>query len=137
MADIKLNLDMELYQSFLDEDINLEEFLTETFSDGGNPMDEFDRVSEGEVISQLLKLHSDDGGSPECNEFFLTDEKYDQESKTGKVSINYNVAYYYSCADMNSEGDYHEDVTFDVDLKKQVVFVHFLDYEKPTTYEEF
>jgi len=137
MADMKLDLEMDLYNSFLEEEIDLQELLEAVCTGGSDPTDEFDEGNEGEIISQLLSRHSDEGGSPECEEFSLSEEEYDHNSRKGKVSFNYNVAYYFSCSDMNNDDDHYETVTFDIDVKNEVIIFHFLDYEKRTTREEF
>lgn len=132
-----LNLVLDVYESFLEEEIDLEKFLKKVFTWEHSAMDEMDAGSEGEIKSQLLSYRSNEGGSPQYDGFILADEEYYEERKSGKVSINYNIAYYFSCSDIDNDDDHYQTVTFDVDVDNEVVIVHFLDYEKRTTYEEF
>jgi hypothetical protein len=134
---IELPYDAENYEDFLNEDLSLLAFLETTLNDGGNPMEEYDEGSKGEVLSQLLSYHSDEGGSPVCYEFSLTDEELDMKSLSGKVNLNYNVEYFFSCDDMNKDDDHYETVSFHINQEEQVLILDFLDTEKRTTRDEF
>jgi len=137
MAELRIDFDIDTYNSFVKEEITLEQFLNEVFRGNSNPMDEFDQGSEGEIIAQLLSYHSDEGGSPVCEDFFITDEVYNHDTKCGSAEVNYNVAYYFSCSDMNNDDDHHEHVEFEVDGDNEVLILSFMDYERRTTWEEF
>lgn len=137
MVELRIEFDVFIYKSFVEKEITILEFLIELLNEGGNYFDEFDEGTKGDIIAYLLSYHSNEGGAPQCKEFFITDEEYNDDLQTGAFSINYNVAYYFSCSDMDNDEDHHENVKFKIDIPNQELVLEFMEHERRTTREEF
>lgn len=133
MAKLEFSFLKNEYDELLEEEIDLEDFLTSILKDT-IPGDE---GNDEQVNSMLRAYHSSDGGAPDVYDFDITDATYNFVSRKGEVTLEYVVHYYYGCDNLNKEYDDQARLSFVVDPAKQVIIFEMDDRPERDTVDEF
>jgi hypothetical protein len=135
MSEIILYVDPGDYEGLLNADITINEFLENVLNE--SDYDDPDSGNRGDLISQLLRNYSDEGGSPQIDDFSIYDASIDIKSGKGSFDVCFLVSYYFTCSDMDSHYDGTDNVKFILNPNDSSMTLNFQDYEVRTTKEEF
>jgi hypothetical protein len=134
MIELELEYDQELYSAVEEEKESRERFLSDLFND----LHMYSENSAKAKICALLSRHySGDKGDPKIEDFELTVLQDDRVQKTGMVRFDFEVEFWFGCAEAKTRQLGHETVRYTIDEKSDILTVLFPKVEERSTYEEF
>ena len=133
MAILKLEYQLDDYESLQEGELSIKEFLNEVLFSGSYT----DVSPEDQVLDLLLAYHASEGTSPEISDLELEEVEYDEEEETGKANFSYIVEYQSTCSGANSEHSITETVDFAIGEEPAEVIFTFMELTTPSTADEF
>lgn len=123
MTNFSVSFKNKDYEDFINGSKTLLKFLETTLLNESYHQEE---DSTAQIIrNMLLRYYLDEGGSPTVDEFIITDCKYDERKKSGRVCFEFSVNYWFGCSDIDSTEDGHEIVNFTLDIENSKISLHF------------
>jgi hypothetical protein len=91
-----LPVEDELLNRLINKEIIAADFLSTLFG-------EKDSRNYWMICEGLVAYHNKEGGSPEVNEFEISESSFDTEMRTGYCKCKFSIHFHYTCSDVHND----------------------------------